>query len=77
MRDSELAGQACPLFQVGEKLGRLRALGLLMRAGRAAALCELVLHVCSRRWSPPRPSASTTQCQRAAAGGIWSRYATR
>ena len=39
--------------------GRLRAMGLPMRAGRAAALRELVRRVCSRRWSPPRPSAST------------------
>jgi len=58
--------------------GRLRALGLPMRAGRAAALRELVLHV-------PAPVAaealgfrySTTQRQCAAVGGTWSRYATR
>jgi hypothetical protein len=57
--------------------GRLRALGLPMRTGRAAALRELVLHV-------PAPVAgealgfhhSTTQRQRAAGGGTWSRYAT-
>jgi len=54
--------------------GRLRALGLPMRTGRAAALRELVLHV-------PAPVAaealgfhhSTTQRQRATAGGTWSR----
>ncbi|MGO9193753.1 MAG: hypothetical protein ACLP8X_35610 [Streptosporangiaceae bacterium] len=57
---------------------RLRALGLPMRTGRAAALRELVQQV-------PAPVAAealgfhhtTTQRQRAAAGATWSRYATR
>ena len=53
-----------------------RALGLPMRAARAAALRELVLQV-------PAPVAAalgfhhtTTQRQRAAADGTWNRYAT-
>lgn len=56
----------------------LRALGLLIRPARAAALRDLVLQV-------PAPVAAaalgfhhtTTQRQRAAAGATWSRYATR
>ncbi len=54
----------------------LRKLGLPMRTGRAAALRDLVLQV-------PAPviatalgfHRTTTQRQRAAAGGTWSRYA--
>jgi len=54
---------------------RLRA---PMRAGRAAALRELVLHVSA----PVAAEAlgfrqSITHRQRAAAGGVWCRYATR
>ena len=63
--------------RIKSRARHLPTLGLPVRAGRAAALRELVLQV-------PAPVAAealgfhhtTTQRQRAAAGGTWSRYAS-